>query len=168
MSTLYNDTTIDDAPEPDPEDAPFDSPDSPLRTWEGEPVRDEQGRVVAPAQTAPRPADRPAGPWDANGAPADELLDAPDDLIEIGSGDFPLHPFGQAPLPKRTPCVVAGVDIHKVPQRVWDVLEELCDEAMARHYDSRSEETLTECRLCDEWEGHKPGCPMPLVLALVK
>ncbi len=44
-------------------------------------------------------------------------------------------------------------------------VEALLDLASARHYDSASDETFTECRVCGEWEGHRDGCFVPALQA---
>lgn len=44
-----------------------------------------------------------------------------------------------------------------------DLLEEVTDEAIARHHHEPSGETLVECKLCGEWEGHTDLCPIPAI-----
>lgn len=52
---------------------------------------------------------------------------------------------------------------HEVPVDVENALVDLVDVCIVLHYDHRSEETLTECRCCGEWEGHTDVCPMPAI-----
>lgn len=45
----------------------------------------------------------------------------------------------------------------------FELLEQVLEAGLLKHYDSKSEETLQECLLCDDWEGHKDGCPIPVI-----
>ena len=60
------------------------------------------------------------------------------------------------------------IDIERIPERVWDLMNELCDEALSRQYDEKSEDTFVQCLVCGEWEGHTPDCPMDKLLDLVQ
>jgi hypothetical protein len=48
-------------------------------------------------------------------------------------------------------------------QDVLDAVESLMDTAIRRHHDTRSDEILTECRVCGLWEEHEVDCPVPAI-----
>jgi hypothetical protein len=50
-------------------------------------------------------------------------------------------------------------------EEVINAVEQLVDVAIVRHAIPNADETLTECCLCGDWEGHTDDCPMPAVLA---
>lgn len=59
--------------------------------------------------------------------------------------------------------------IFSVPERVeqkdaaFEVLEQALEAGILSHWNSKSEEVFIECLLCDDWEGHKDGCPIPVI-----
>lgn len=52
---------------------------------------------------------------------------------------------------------------YETPLSLVDLINAIADEATARHHDSQSDETLVECRVCGEWEGHTDLCPIPAI-----
>lgn len=52
---------------------------------------------------------------------------------------------------------------QELREQILDQLEEVLDTAIVRHHDHKSDETLMECRLCEEWEGHTENCPIPTI-----
>lgn len=53
-------------------------------------------------------------------------------------------------------------------EEAFACLEQAVDHATILHYDSKSEETLMECAVCGEWEGHKEGCVIPVIEKFLK
>lgn len=59
--------------------------------------------------------------------------------------------------------------IFPIPERVeqrseaFELLEQVLEAGLLKHYDSKSDETMQECLLCDKWEEHKDGCPIPVI-----
>ncbi len=44
---------------------------------------------------------------------------------------------------------------------VAEAVEALVDVGLSQH---GTDEAFIECHLCGDWDGHKTGCPMPLLL----
>jgi hypothetical protein len=53
-------------------------------------------------------------------------------------------------------------DYH-TPQELIDVLESVTDWGLVPHHHEPSGETLVECKVCGEWEGHTDLCPVPAI-----
>ena len=58
--------------------------------------------------------------------------------------------------------------VHQPPQELTDMLDSFLSEVVQTHYDSQSEDTFVECKLCGEWEGHTEDCPVPAIETYMK
>lgn len=52
---------------------------------------------------------------------------------------------------------------YETPLSLVELLNAIADEATSRHHDHQSDETLVECHVCGEWEGHTDECPIPAI-----
>lgn len=48
---------------------------------------------------------------------------------------------------------------------IADAVEALLDVSTEFSHDNHSDETFTYCHVCDEWEGHKEKCFVPVLKA---
>ena len=50
---------------------------------------------------------------------------------------------------------------HVAPDPIVELLNEVEELVLVRHPDPWGSDSVTECRLCGDWEGHRKDCPMP-------
>lgn len=55
--------------------------------------------------------------------------------------------------------------VREVPTSIVDALDVAVTDALQVCYDRGSDETVVECLVCGEWEGHRDGCPIPAIQA---